>query len=62
MLAIFRFYNGTKVKLKTAEKPLYKGVVITTEKVRSGLLIDLLLNWLPGGTGMLACWLVEYLP
>ena len=56
MLEIFLFYNVTKVKLKTAGKTLYKGVVVTTEKVKSGLLIDLLLNWLPGGTGMLAGW------
>ena len=56
MLEIFLFYNGTKVKLKTAGKTPYKGVVVTTEKVKSGLLIDLLLKWLPGGTGMLAGW------
>ena len=52
MLAIFLFCNGTQIKLKTAGKTLYKGVVITTVKVGSGLLIGLLLNWLTGGAGI----------
>lgn len=53
MLAIFLFCNGTQIKVKTAGETLYKGVVITTAKVGSGLLIGLLLNWLTGGAGVL---------
>lgn len=53
MLAIFLFCNGTQIKVKTAGKTLYKGVVITAAKVGSGLLVGLLLNWLTDGVGLL---------
>ena len=53
MLAIFLFCNGTQIKVKTAGKTLYKGIVLLAAKVGSGLVIGLLLNWLTDGVGIL---------
>ena len=53
MLAIFLFCNGTQIKVKTAGKTLYKGIILLAAKVGSGLIIGLLLNRLTGGAGIL---------
>lgn len=52
MLAIFLFCNGTQIKVKTAGRTLYKGIIITAIKVGTGLAAGILISYLTDGQGI----------